>query len=361
VDAVWRAFAWLILVFVGQACRCGTHHTARDAGDLDAAEDGGSIPDGDAAGGADADVMDSGPVIEDASADDGGDAAGDAAVAPDGDAAAPTELRLHGLSCGLRHCCAIDEADALRCWGDDSRGQSSPPAGRFLAVAGGDTHSCAIALDGRVHCFGEPGLAATDPPEGAFVAIAAGRQHACALDPDGRAQCWGDDTYGQLTEPLEALTTLSARGGSTCGLTEESVVTCWGLVDDWIVPATEATGVVVGHGLACAIDPVSGATCFGATFEAPWESVPNVAIASLALGGFHGCTLQANGTLTCFGSGTENGGDCEGPDFFCGQAAVPPGRYREVAAGRIHTCAIRADGTPICFGNDAFGQLSSPR
>ena len=62
------------------------------------------------------------------------------------------------LSAGARHTCAIDAADALHCWGDDSDGQTRVPADvaawRAVAAAKGGCHTCGLALDGGVRCWG---------------------------------------------------------------------------------------------------------------------------------------------------------------------------------------------------------------
>jgi hypothetical protein len=62
------------------------------------------------------------------------------------------------LSAGARHTCAIDGADRLHCWGDDSDGQSTVPADvpawRAVAASKGGCHTCGIAMDGGVRCWG---------------------------------------------------------------------------------------------------------------------------------------------------------------------------------------------------------------
>ncbi|MGK0358860.1 MAG: hypothetical protein ACI9U2_001154 [Bradymonadia bacterium] len=54
-----------------------------------------------------------------------------------------------------QHLCAINSGGETVCWGDDSEGQATPPAGViFTQLAGGADHTCGLDTDGRIHCWG---------------------------------------------------------------------------------------------------------------------------------------------------------------------------------------------------------------
>lgn len=62
-----------------------------------------------------------------------------------------------GVSVGEAHSCAVLVTGAVQCWGDNTRGQSTPPKelpSVYVVVAGRD-HTCAIeTATQRPHCWG---------------------------------------------------------------------------------------------------------------------------------------------------------------------------------------------------------------
>jgi Regulator of chromosome condensation (RCC1) repeat len=71
---------------------------------------------------------------------------------------------------GARHACGStsDDGPTIVCWGDNSFGQASPPAGPLSYLAAGRNHTCAVKLLG-----GTP----QDSTWGSLV-------------------CWGDNSQG---------------------------------------------------------------------------------------------------------------------------------------------------------------------
>lgn len=108
----------------------------------------------------------------------------------------PPKTRLYGVSAGARHSCAIEvDTATVRCWGDDSRGQASPPASAFTAVSCGDEHCCAIGSKQEIRCWGANDFGQASPRPGVFKQVTAGGKHSCGLRVDGSVSCWGELFY----------------------------------------------------------------------------------------------------------------------------------------------------------------------
>ncbi|MCX4246612.1 RCC1 domain-containing protein [Paraliomyxa miuraensis] len=196
--------------------------------------------------------------------------------------------------------------------------------GPAVEVAAGEGFGCARLVDGRVQCWGRGDegqlgrgeLAGVQAPAdvmlgGTAVGLAVGAAHACALLSQGTVRCWGRDDAGQLG--------LAGAGGS---------------ID---VPAI--TGDIALGGTA--VQVVAGAD--------------------------HSCARLDDGALRCWGEGAEGQlghaglepiGDDETPaeagDVALGGVAVA------VTAGRAHTCALLDDGSLRCWGQGSEGQLGVP-
>ena len=162
-----------------------------------------------------------------------------------------------GLSVGQTHACAWSVEGAVKCWGDNTRGQLGvEPLGGVVGdepgemgdilptvelgvdamqVAVGYAHTCVLTVDGRVKCWGANSTefegddehAPQDPmrfptgalgvgdaddrvapvddvefvdlgPDAVVVAIDAALHSTCALLDDGALKCWGRNQWGQL-------------------------------------------------------------------------------------------------------------------------------------------------------------------
>ena len=67
----------------------------------------------------------------------------------------------------------------------------------------------------------------------------------------------------------------------------------------------------------------------------------------LSAGRYHGCAVRSDGSITCWGSGSE---------------ATPPSGtdFTLVSAGYDHSCALRRDGAITCWGGNTFRQATPP-
>lgn len=173
----------------------------------------------------------------------------------------------NAVAVGELHVCALNNANAAWCWGDNRYGQvgdgtliqrSLPTlalGGRtYVQIVTGLAHSCALDAGGVAYCWGSSGQigrTAATPAEQAtpiavagaqrFTRIAAGGWHTCGLDAAGSTWCWGDNSYSQFGDAgttssvaprqitaLPAFAQIVAGGAHTCGVTAAGVMSCWG-------------------------------------------------------------------------------------------------------------------------------------
>jgi len=132
------------------------------------------------------------------------------------------------------HTVALKNNGTVVSWGSNSFGQNTVPAGLtgVVAIAAGGTmlytipesdpaawaHTVALKSDGTVVAWGDNSKGQTTVPAGlsGVVAIAAGRYHAVALKGDGTVVAWGDNSSGQSTVITDNLTDAIAHGTITC-------------------------------------------------------------------------------------------------------------------------------------------------
>lgn len=160
------------------------------------------------------------------------------------------------IKAGYFHVCAL-EGGFLYCWGVNSAGQASPPAGLNIgsprivsgvatvaAVALGYAHTCVALNAGDLRCWGDnssgqlgvgdalprPNMIVTPLLTG-IVELAAGAEHTCARTPAGTVYCWGElyaSTPTQVTLPLPAIS-IAAGSYHDCFVLTDGSVHCVGL------------------------------------------------------------------------------------------------------------------------------------
>ncbi|MDC0676033.1 RCC1 domain-containing protein [Nannocystis radixulma] len=174
----------------------------------------------------------------------------------------------------------------------------------------------------------------------------------------------------------------------------DAPVVCWGdLATEARAPAAHpiTAGALLGTGeLVCASGP-DGLACFGnggAGQDMPSETPPGPFAPApqargLALGSGHGCALEKDGSVSCWGRdlvgqlgrGTGTPVDAVGAiDLRTGEVTLPEGASRgsdraapvvdlagvvQLAAGGSHTCARTSTGAVRCWGGGLHGQLGN--
>lgn len=202
-------------------------------------------------------------------------------------------------------------------WGDDSHGQSTPPAdlADVKAIATGGVQTMALKNDGTVVGWGS----SPNVPEGltGVTAIASRVYHTMALKSDGSVVVWNIPS-GVMAVPagLTGVTAIAAGSEHLVALKGDGTVVAWG----W--NTRNQTNVPVA---------LTGVT-------------------AIAAGRYHTVALKGDGTVAAWG------------DDSAGQATVPVGLtgVTAVSAGDSHTVALKSDGTVIAWGDNGFGQTNVP-
>jgi hypothetical protein len=129
--------------------------------------------------------------------------------------------------------CGIRSDGDIACWGDDTWGQATPPAGTFTDIAAGRMTLCAIHISGELECWGRGLYGAAEPPEGRYTALAIGGDTGCAISAaDASLACWGAD----LGEPPDVPAATVAIGDNIAGMIgTNGVLHTWGEARLWPV------------------------------------------------------------------------------------------------------------------------------
>jgi hypothetical protein len=150
------------------------------------------------------------------------------------------------LAVGNHHACVIAHDGAVRCWGDDSRGQLgtgerqidrrtfAPVRGLrdVVTIASSDTDLCALRRNGTVLCWGGnvagccgPGRPSRLSPTAvagidSATTLVLGSGRGCVIQRDTSVRCWGRGTLFE-TPVLESYDVPSLRGATVLGLSSD--------------------------------------------------------------------------------------------------------------------------------------------
>lgn len=265
------------------------------------------------------------------------------------------------IAAGDAHVCVVIAATgAVTCWGVNSNGAlglglststnvgddvtplslglTVPLAGLVLKVAAGTAHSCALLLSGQIACWGTHTY-------GSLGVLKSGR--------------FGDSTRpatdAGFVEMLNACPADIVAGGYNPG-----VITTTGLVRVW----GDSTNGVIGLAQYSSTQHIGIAAVAGSQ-RSPASTVflpiVNVAVGNLAIGPTHASAVDfGTGYLRVWGSfaSGQGGNATTGVARSLPSAAVSIGGIADgTAAGGQHTCVRLTDGSLRCFGRGTEGQL----
>lgn len=250
-----------------------------------------------------------------------------------------------GHSCGLR-----DDGTAV-CWGRDSEGQASPPAGSFESLSAHRLHTCGAMADGGIQCWGQSPVRGNEVlyQEEQFVSVSSGSDHLCGLRQDGGVLCWTDErgsSQGLDQAPDGEFRSIDVGYGHTCGTKAEGGVVCWGsdygeamkiLTQDMFASVS-----TLALDYSCGLRSDGTVDCWGLVGgELVWQHAPVGRFTSISLGASNACGVRNSGEVACWDSlGSED----------VGFSVLPGGSYTSLSMGDTHACALRAEGPVVCWG-----------
>jgi len=279
--------------------------------------------------------------------------------------------------------CALDAAGAIHCWGNQL-GTWVVPSGAFAELHASNDAVCAIRADHSVTCFDPPAAVsgvADMVPSKKVTALGLQRSTLCAIGEDGATFCNSDDD--NMTPPAgEQFANLSVGVHFACGIrTSDGSILCWGgagnagcisnepAAGQLMAPAGAFVSVSSGFFSSCAIDRSGNiacwgageasddpkASCMGSNYNLGQATPPSGTFRSVSVGANHACAVKTDGTVACWGAGTQDS-DCTAlEDPNCRQSRPPAGTFAQVSVGSLHSCAMTADRKVKCWGYPGSG------
>lgn len=196
-------------------------------------------------------------------------------------------------------------------WGNNSSGQSTPPAAALsgiVAIAAGLNHGLALKSDGSVIAWGaSPAGLQSGVPIGAqsgVIAIAASDYHNLALKADGSVVAWGS-TPSAPSSALSGVVSIAAGAAYSVALKADDTLVCWGTPPSGgFPPATlnRVAGVVAGPLHIATLRQDGGVQIWGQP-DNNLLTIPSGAsgASALALGQTFAAALKPDGTLVVWG------------------------------------------------------------
>ncbi|MFN2564454.1 MAG: hypothetical protein ABR499_05515 [Gemmatimonadaceae bacterium] len=283
--------------------------------------------------------------------------------------------------------CAIDDANVLYCWGDNTAFQigdgtnairpTPRPIGgalRFRRVSVGTVTTCALTTDNIAYCWGSNGWVALGDGSTVtqrsvptavsgghrFTEISTSGQVTCALTTAGAAYCWGANTSGQLgvgTATVQSCITHIGPNSFPCSRTPIAVA--GGLT---------FTAISVAGAHACALTASGELYCWGNQFalgppgavgvdNAPVRAAAALNFSTMSSGSGYVCGIVAPSSLYCWGAGDFGILGTGSTDRQSTPVLVPSVAAAQVDGGGYGTCAVATDGRAFCWGYNLYGAV----
>jgi len=303
----------------------------------------------------------------------------------EGEDSGPEPARFTELALGKYHTCAKRRGGQVKCWGDDSSGQTGtggklsgtsdsgfktlPTATSVenvnaFTLASGGQHTCFVQFDRTVSCWGAnvsgqlgTGNTAQQPSASPTrnlldaVALAGGTSHTCAIRRTGQLACWGANGTGQL-----------GNGNFTPSALPVAI-------DD----LTDVKAIALGQSHSCAVTVAGDVFCWGENFNGQLgiagsgrEALPRktavVGAIAIAASNDSTCAILTTGGVVCWGKDelgqTGKGVAGTGKGFTAVPVPTVAGAT-QIVAGAEHFCALGGQDAVFCWGDNRFGQLGT--
>lgn len=254
-------------------------------------------------------------------------------------------------------------------------------------VSAGELHTCATALDGSAWCWGYEATARLGYTSGAapctadfcsepvpvvggadMEGIEAGDAHNCAINR-GSALCWGWGWRGQLGDAGTLAPSCPPQGGGNafpCSLEPTPVAVGFGVRDVAVAGEASCAVTVAGEAYCWGLNHMGqlGTGGVGGTFWTPTLVAGDRSWEQISLGPSHGCGLDADGAVWCWGAGDAgrlgHGSVSSSPapvrvedDRVTGNEL----RWTDVDVGGAHSCGVTRTGMAFCWGLGGRGRL----
>ena len=264
------------------------------------------------------------------------------------------------IDVGGNHTCAVLTDRTARCWGQGSNRQlgdgdnadrsnpvevlasGSTPLAGVTQISAGKNHSCAVLTDRTARCWGSgtsgrlgdgettsrsfpvevlaSGTASGTGPDSpvaleGVAQISAGLNHSCAVLTGGTARCWGAGGRGRLGDgdtqnqpnpvevlasastPLEEVAQIFAGSEHSCALVTDGTARCWGQGSTGRLGDGESTT------RSFPVAVLESGTASGTASASP-VVLDGIAQLSVSIEDRHACAVVTDGTVRCWGSGT---------------------------------------------------------
>ena len=205
-------------------------------------------------------------------------------------------------------------------------------------MSAGDAFTCGVKIDGTIACWGQNTWGEATPPAGTFTSVSAGEAHACGVRIDGTIACWGNKNCPQVPVPAGTFVSVNANNNChACGVETDGTVTCWGNCQSSCTPPTGAFASVCSSDdsgmdlFTCGVRIRRDHCLLGSKRIRPNHTAGRD-LRVRQRGRRTRCGMGIDGTVTCWG------------DNSWGQATPPGGTFTSVSAGDSFTCGVKIDG-----------------
>jgi alpha-tubulin suppressor-like RCC1 family protein len=322
----------------------------------------------------------------------------ESALRPHPTQVAGLESGVSAVTVGPTHSCALTDAGAVKCWGDNYGGEIGAITSDkcyYIRVIG------PASDDGGWPCAKTPvDVAGLSSGVLQVSAGGVGFGFTCALLDTGRVQCWGDNFLGQLgrghfdtlggilkevcalyddsteqcVEPLTDVVSIATGGSHACALRASRDIWCWGSNAAGELGAPQGTPCFtdfLGYEYFCRLQPAPVCAVWDEAADQCSTALTTVEV--LDAGAAHNCARIADGRVLCWGwnanyelgrqvdTTCDTGHPTVDERVPCSFTPVEPlglpGSVGAVNAGLSHSCIRVEAGTAQCWGSNFVGRL----